>query len=94
MCDVCLKEFYSIRSDARFCSASCRQAWKRSPEGVLAKLKRLGQVFERAERRNAVALVRPRSEAESRLDLREWRRKVRIWQKTRETKANKKIRDI
>jgi hypothetical protein len=94
MCDVCLKEFYSIRSDARFCSARCRQAWKRSPEGILAKLKRLGQVFDKPLRQNALALLKPRSEAQARLDLRHWRRKVCSWQKTTQAKANKKIRDI
>jgi len=29
-CDQCAKLFLSIRSDARFCSGTCRQPWRRA----------------------------------------------------------------
>jgi len=40
---ACDNEFYAIRSDARFCSARCRQRFCRSKDNQLERLKRLGK---------------------------------------------------
>jgi len=42
-CAACENEFYAMRSDARFCSARCRQRFCRSKEGSLERLKRLAK---------------------------------------------------
>ena len=43
LCTACDNEFYAIRSDARFCSARCRQRFCRSKDNQLERLKRLGK---------------------------------------------------
>ena len=43
LCAECDNEFYAIRSDARFCSARCRQRFCRSKDNQLKRLKRLGK---------------------------------------------------
>jgi hypothetical protein len=46
LCASCEKEFYAIRSDARFCSARCRQHFCRSKDGKMKRLKRLAKQHE------------------------------------------------
>ena len=73
LCAACDNEFYAIRSDARFCSARCRQRFCRSKDNQLERLKRLGKKHARGgswrqdrkafEARIAQALVNHDSEA-------------------------------
>jgi hypothetical protein len=43
ICRVCLEDFTAWRDDAKTCSAACRKALSRSPDGHMARLKKIEQ---------------------------------------------------